>query len=106
MAAGCRELGAGLSAFQPFGCSSDASNPASPSSSGTGTGGSTCQSAIPAEAEGPFPGDGSNGPIVLNLTGSVRSDIRSSFGGLSGTADGGSPHGGHLTNATVSPPNG
>ena len=34
------------------------------------------------------PGDGSNGPDVLGLTGVVRSDIRPSFAGLSGTADG------------------
>jgi protocatechuate 3,4-dioxygenase beta subunit len=34
------------------------------------------------------PGDGSNGPNVLNQSGVVRSDIRPSFGGLSGTAEG------------------
>src|SRR6188474_65628 len=45
-------------------------------------------SLIPNETAGPFPGDGSNGPSVLNLTGVVRSDIRSSFAGLTGTADG------------------
>jgi protocatechuate 3,4-dioxygenase beta subunit len=43
---------------------------------------------IPEETAGPFPGEGSNGPNVLNQTGVVRSDIRSSFAGLSGTADG------------------
>src|SRR5262249_15497507 len=42
----------------------------------------------PEETAGPFPGEGSNGPNVLNLTGVVRNDIRSSFAGLSGTADG------------------
>jgi protocatechuate 3,4-dioxygenase beta subunit len=70
------------------------SNPASPTdttdsgsnsgSSGTGT----CTTRIPQETAGPFPGDGSNGPDVLGLSGVVRSDIRSSFAGLSGTADG------------------
>ncbi len=45
-------------------------------------------SLIPAETAGPFPGDGSNGPNVLNQTGVVRADIRSSFAGLSGTAAG------------------
>ena len=45
-------------------------------------------SLIPNETAGPFPGDGSNGPSVLNQTGVVRSDIRSSFAGLTGTADG------------------
>jgi protocatechuate 3,4-dioxygenase beta subunit len=43
---------------------------------------------IPQETAGPFPGDGSNGPDVLNESGIVRSDIRSSFGSLSGTAQG------------------
>jgi protocatechuate 3,4-dioxygenase beta subunit len=43
---------------------------------------------IPEETAGPYPGDGSNGPDVLNQSGVVRSDIRASFGGLSGTAEG------------------
>ena len=53
----------------------------------TGTG-DTCPSRVPEETAGPYPGDGSNGPNVLNQTGVVRSDIRSSFGSLSGTAAG------------------
>ena len=53
--------------------------------SSTGTAG--CE-VIPEETAGPFPGDGSNGPDVLNLSGVVRSDIRSSFAGLTGTAVG------------------
>ena len=48
---------------------------------------STC-SRIPQETEGPYPADGSNGPTVLTSTGVVRSDIRSSFAGMSGTAAG------------------
>lgn len=36
---------------------------------------------IPEETDGPFPGDGSNGPDVLEQSGIVRSDIRSSIGG-------------------------
>ena len=44
--------------------------------------------AIPEETAGPYPGDGSNGPNVLTQQGVVRQDIRSSFGGASGTADG------------------
>jgi len=47
-----------------------------------------CNTRIPQETAGPYPGDGSNGPDVLGLTGVVRSDIRPSFAGLSGTADG------------------
>ncbi|HET7030584.1 MAG TPA: intradiol ring-cleavage dioxygenase [Candidatus Limnocylindrales bacterium] len=43
---------------------------------------------IPEETAGPFPGDGSNGPDVLNQSGVVRADIRSSFGSSSGTAAG------------------
>jgi protocatechuate 3,4-dioxygenase beta subunit len=43
---------------------------------------------IPEETAGPFPGDGSNGPDVLNQSGVVRSDIRTSFGDSSGTAEG------------------
>jgi protocatechuate 3,4-dioxygenase beta subunit len=35
---------------------------------------------VPEETAGPFPGDGSNGPNLLNQTGVVRQDIRSSFG--------------------------
>lgn len=35
---------------------------------------------IPDETAGPYPGDGSNGPDVLEQSGIVRSDIRSSIG--------------------------
>ncbi len=44
--------------------------------------------AIPDETEGPYPGDGSNGPNVLTTSGVVRSDITKSFGSYSGTATG------------------
>ena len=44
--------------------------------------------AIPEETAGPFPGDGSNGPDLLEQSGVVRSDIRSSFGSSTTTADG------------------
>jgi protocatechuate 3,4-dioxygenase beta subunit len=62
-------------------------------SSSSSSAGSTASSAancdpIPEETAGPYPGDGSNGPDVLNQSGVVRSDIRSSFGGSSGTAEG------------------
>jgi len=43
---------------------------------------------IPEETAGPFPGDGSNGPDVLNQSGVVRRDIRSSFGSSSTVAQG------------------
>ncbi|HTU60223.1 MAG TPA: intradiol ring-cleavage dioxygenase, partial [Polyangiales bacterium] len=45
-------------------------------------------SAIPEETAGPYPGDGSNGVNALVLSGIVRSDIRSSVGDASGTAEG------------------
>jgi protocatechuate 3,4-dioxygenase beta subunit len=59
----------------------------------TGTGTVSSCSAIPSETAGPYPGDGTNansGGVVNVLTqsGVVRSDLRSSFGGLSGTASG------------------
>jgi protocatechuate 3,4-dioxygenase beta subunit len=43
---------------------------------------------LPEETAGPYPGDGSNGPDVLGESGVVRSDITSSFGGMSGIAEG------------------
>lgn len=66
-------------------------------STGTTTGGTTTTttscSLIPEETAGPYPGDGSNtanGSIAnaLALSGIVRSDIRSSIAGASGTATG------------------
>jgi protocatechuate 3,4-dioxygenase beta subunit len=48
--------------------------------------------ATPTETKGPFPADGTNGrprPInVLNLDGVIRRDIRPSFAGLEGDAEG------------------
>lgn len=58
---------------------------------GSGGMGSTAQADcpnIPPEGAGPFPGDGSNGPNVLNIDGVVRQDLRASIGALSGTAAG------------------
>ncbi|WP_158842317.1 intradiol ring-cleavage dioxygenase [Saccharothrix deserti] len=47
-----------------------------------------CGDVIPQETAGPYPGDGSNGPNVLTQSGIVRSDIRTSFGTGSRTAEG------------------
>jgi protocatechuate 3,4-dioxygenase beta subunit len=59
------------------------------SSSSSATGSATTASGeIPDETAGPYPGDGSNGPDVLEQSGIVRSDIRSSFGDYSGAAEG------------------
>ena len=89
MAAG---FGAGLSALQLLGCSGSptaaSTTTSTTTTTTTGTTNATCPSRVPNETEGPFPGDGSNGPNVLSQTGVVRSDIRTSFAGLSGTADG------------------
>jgi protocatechuate 3,4-dioxygenase beta subunit len=53
-----------------------------------GSGAAAVTGAIPEETAGPYPGDGSNGPDVLAEADVVRRDIRSSFAGLSGTAEG------------------
>ena len=43
---------------------------------------------IPDETAGPFPADGTNGPNVLTEDGVLKRDITTSFGSLSGTAEG------------------
>lgn len=47
-----------------------------------------CGVEIPQETAGPYPGDGSNGPNVLEASGVVRKDITSSFGTASAKAEG------------------
>jgi protocatechuate 3,4-dioxygenase beta subunit len=74
---------AGASLIPLIGCDEDGRGEAD----GGADGPSGC-SAIPEETGGPYPGDGSNGPNVLNQSGVVRSDVRSSFGALTGTAAG------------------
>ncbi|HEX7834887.1 MAG TPA: intradiol ring-cleavage dioxygenase [Pseudolysinimonas sp.] len=70
-------------------CASPATT-ASPSAtpSGTGTTASGDLTEVPDETGGPYPGDGSNGVNVLDDSGIVRSDIRSSFGSSTTTAEG------------------
>lgn len=79
-AVGC-EGGAADTDGDGTGTGADASTGTSP------TGGETC-TVIPEETAGPFPGDGSNGVNALVLSGVVRSDIRASFAGVAGTAEG------------------
>ena len=75
---------------------SSTSSGSTDTSTGTGSSGSTTTSTcsvIPEETAGPYPGDGStsNSSGVVNalaLSGIVRSDIRTSFAGASGTAAG------------------
>jgi protocatechuate 3,4-dioxygenase beta subunit len=60
---------------------------ASTAASASSAAGASC-ALIPEETAGPFPGDGSNGPDVLNQSGVIRTDIRSSFGSSSNVAQG------------------
>ncbi|MFI7673997.1 intradiol ring-cleavage dioxygenase [Actinophytocola sp. NPDC049390] len=86
-----RFLGLGAAAVGLTACSAGGgtSPPTStPTSTTTATSSSGAPGEIREETVGPFPGDGSNGPDVLEQSGIVRSDIRSSFGGLRGTAEG------------------
>src|SRR5437868_43922 len=92
-------LGAGAASFTPLalvacgGGGDDTSSSTNASgSTGTTTTSGSC-TVIPSETGGPYPGDGTNsnsGGVVnvLGLSGIVRSDIRSSIGGATGTAAG------------------
>lgn len=57
-------------------------------SSGSESGGVSSCEAIPTETAGPYPGDGTNGPNALELSGIVRRDIRTSVDTASGVAEG------------------
>lgn len=50
--------------------------------------GKTPTAEVPTETAGPYPGDGSNGPNVLDDSGIVRRDIRRSFGSSTTRATG------------------
>ena len=54
----------------------------------TGSGSTGPVTEVPDETGGPYPGDGSNGVNVLDDSGIVRSDIRSSFGSSTTVAQG------------------
>ncbi|GAA1611971.1 intradiol ring-cleavage dioxygenase [Actinoplanes couchii] len=82
-----RAFGIGAVTLGLAACTNESSTSGASATSSTGTG-STSSTEIPDETAGPYPGDGSNGPDVLEQTGIVRSDIRSSFGDASGTAEG------------------
>lgn len=74
------------------GDSTSASNPAASSSHPAATSTRPASAGnlveIPNETAGPYPGDGSNGPDVLDASGVVRQDIRASFGTSTTVADG------------------
>lgn len=90
-ACGSDSGGSGASGASPT-SSTSSTSPTTSSTAGAGATTSTTAvaecSEIPDETAGPYPADGSNGPDVLSQSGVVRSDIRTSFGSMSGTATG------------------
>lgn len=89
-ALGLTGVAVGIAACAPGGGAS-----ASASAAATATAGSTAAATdaaacavIPEETAGPFPGDGSNGPNLLEQSGVVRSDITASFGTSTTVAEG------------------
>ena len=81
-------LGASVVALAACAPSTIASPASSAGATTAAVTGAACAAPIPEETAGPFPADGTNGPDVLTESGVVREDIRSSFGELSGTAEG------------------
>jgi protocatechuate 3,4-dioxygenase beta subunit len=81
-----RAFGIGAAALGLAACSNESS--AGSASTASTSSASTSSGEIPDETAGPYPGDGSNGPDVLEESGIVRSDIRSSFGDSTTTAEG------------------
>ena len=82
-------LGAGA-ALAACGTSAGSGTSASTTSSASGSSasGTTPKAEVPDETGGPYPGDGSNGPNVLDDSGIVRSDITTSFGSSTTRAEG------------------
>jgi protocatechuate 3,4-dioxygenase beta subunit len=83
-------VGCGTDAVSSSGSTSTSASAGAGAGAGAGapTSGTSTDGEIPDERAGPYPGDGSNGPDVLTEDGVVRSDIRSSFGSSSTTAEG------------------
>jgi len=89
--AGCTDGSSGAGAGSSAATSGSTGASVSPSvtASGTASGAaSAVDTQVPAETAGPFPGDGSNGQDVLDDTGIVRTDLRSSIGTSTTTATG------------------
>ncbi|UQN13930.1 intradiol ring-cleavage dioxygenase [Gulosibacter sp. ACHW.36C] len=79
--AACTAGATGTTATQSATSSASASASATASASASATATEALPAGeIPDETAGPYPGDGSNGPDVLEESGIVRSDIRSSIG--------------------------
>ena len=77
-----------MGAFALAACGGSSDGGASATSTTSGSTAASGEEEIPDETAGPYPGDGSNGPGVLEESGVVRQDIRSSFGTGSATAEG------------------
>jgi protocatechuate 3,4-dioxygenase beta subunit len=93
LAAALAACSAGTGTTTPTGAPSGAPPSGAPGGGGGGAPGDVSQTdvgegEIPEETNGPYPADGTNGPNALTTTGVVRSDITSSFGDSSGTAEG------------------
>ena len=71
-------LGLGAGSLALAACSTGSTGPGSAASSGAS---GLASGEIPEETAGPFPADGSSGVDVLEQSGNVRSDIRSSIDG-------------------------
>ncbi|QHC71506.1 intradiol ring-cleavage dioxygenase [Rathayibacter sp. VKM Ac-2801] len=86
--AGAATLGLAACATGGSGSASSAAATATAPPTATATAGAAAAAGeIPDETAGPYPGDGSNGVDVLERSGIVRSDLRTSIGG-GATADG------------------
>ncbi|PPF50430.1 MULTISPECIES: intradiol ring-cleavage dioxygenase [unclassified Rathayibacter] len=87
--AGAATLGLAACATGGSGSASSAAATATVTPTATATAGAATAVAgeIPDETAGPYPGDGSNGVDILERSGIVRSDLRTSIGG-GATADG------------------
>ena len=81
-------LGLGAAGFGLAACGDDDTASSTSTSSSTSSTTSSTLTEIPDETAGPYPGDGSNGANVLTQSGVVRSDITSSFGTSTTTAEG------------------
>jgi protocatechuate 3,4-dioxygenase beta subunit len=69
-------------------CGTDSGSGGSSSAASTAPASAGTPAEVASETAGPYPADGSNGPDVRTLDGIVRRDIRSSFDGATGTAEG------------------
>ncbi|MEV0549270.1 dioxygenase [Nocardia salmonicida] len=81
-------LGVAGVAAAAAGCATSTDSKDSSSAEATTSASAEAPAAAPQETAGPYPGDGSNGPNILIESGVVRSDITTSFGTYSGTAQG------------------